>query len=207
VATHLTRHPKTDAGRDLLALARRLTRVTTIQAAAQWAVDLAGWYGLYGRLTLERTYRTMSSQEVPSYVKPSQTWWYTHIRLRRAYRLLEKLHQQGHLFTFLDPRLARLGIPPTTNRIEGGVNRQLRILLDRHRGMPSDHQRRGVEWWLWLHWHDHPDPVSLIPAPSSDTTRDPAPDQPDTPSQWVSHPVTGDGLWVRKGWAGRPTPS
>lgn len=203
IARHLTRHPKTNAGQELLTLAGRLPHVRDVASAAQWAIDLHAWHTHHHQLTSEKTYRGADpGQDVPSYIKPEQRWWYTHIRLRRAYLLLEKLHRQGHLFTFLDPALAHLDLPWTTNRIEGGVNRQLRELLTRHRGMPEHHQTRAADWWLWLHWADHPDPHTLIQPRHITPPATPASTGDDAPS-WTSQPTPEEGLWTRKGWAGR----
>lgn len=203
VVTHLTRHPKTEAGKALLDLGRRLPRVRNVAMAVQWVVDLQAWHTLYRQLVVEKTYRRVTEeQDIPAYVKPHQTWWYTHARLRRAYLLMQRLQQAGHLFTFLDPSLEELGLPSTTNKIEGGVNRQLRLLLDHHRGMPDLHQKRAVEWWLWHQWVDHPEPSTLIhdehinPPP-------PQPSEPQDPNDWTTHTSAEEGLWTRKGWAGR----
>ena len=76
----------------------------------------------YGHLTRQRTYRhTVHTAAVPSWTRPWQTW-YTHDRLRKAYRLLAKLARKDVLFTYLDPKFDGLGISSTTNQIEGGIN-------------------------------------------------------------------------------------
>ncbi len=58
-------------------------------------------------------------------MRANQTWWFTHDRLRKAYRLLERLSQAGTLFTYLRTEFTGLDIAATTNRIEGGTNAQL----------------------------------------------------------------------------------
>ena len=49
---------------------------------------------------------------------------------------LSRLVSAGTLFTYLDPALTADGpLHSTNNRIEGGVNAQLRGMLRDHRGM------------------------------------------------------------------------
>ncbi len=150
VRTYLTGRPRTEAGKALLRLGRALTRITTAAEAAAWLGGLNDWHQSYGRLVKARTYRT-GSAVVPGWVRDNQTWWYTHDRLRKAYRLLERLSQAGMLFTYLRTEFAGLQIASTTNRIEGGTNAQLRLLLRAHRGMSEEHRKRAIEWYLYLH--------------------------------------------------------
>jgi len=105
VRTYLTSNPRTDAGKVLLGLGKTLTGITSQQRAVQWLQTLNDWYELYAHLTTERTYlKTVQERSlIPGWVRPGQTWWYTHANLRKAYRLLAKLTQAGHLFTYLQP--------------------------------------------------------------------------------------------------------
>lgn len=51
------------------------------------------------------------------------------------------------MFTYLDPNLTREErIPSTNNRIEGGVNTQLRAILRNHRGMSLARRIKAVYW-------------------------------------------------------------
>lgn len=148
VRSYLTTRPRTEAGQALWGLAKKLTRIDTAEKAVAWLQQFNDWHTLYGHLTRERTYRHQLTgpRAVPEWVRPGKSWWYTHERLRKAYRLLEKLVRNKHLSTYLDPAHDGLGISSTTNWIEGGVNAGLRDLLHRHRGMPEHHQRRAIEW-------------------------------------------------------------
>ncbi len=168
---------------------------------------LNDWCELYGHLTTERTYlKTMEERSlIPGWVRPGQTWWYTHANLRRACRLFAKLAQAGHLFTYLQPEHAGRGISWTTNRAEGAINAGIRGLLRLHCGMPITHQRRAIEWWLYLHALD-PEPArSLLKQGHYQQTK---------PSKRVTEEQIGpvaydtglcaeEGLWTRKGWARR----
>jgi len=139
-------------------------------------------------------------------VRANQTWWFTHDRLRKAYRLLERLSQAGTLFTYLRTEHAGLNIAPTTNRIEGGTNAQLRLLLRAHRGMSEDHQKRAIEWYLYLHSEKPVPPASLLaahhyelPRPGRIEVTESAPG----PERYSTGLSAEEGLWARKGWAGR----
>ena len=66
-----------------------------------------------------------------------------------------RLVSQGTLFTYLDPELTAEGpLPATNNRIEGGVNAQLRDLLRNHRGLSLMRRVKAVFWWCYLHTED-----------------------------------------------------
>ena len=134
----LTLHPKTKAGQQLLALTRGLLRVRTKRQARCWKRQLKHWYKKNHEYMDERT-----EKENP---KPKQRPWnYTHPRLRSAYRQLNKIADDLLRSSYRpDPTLR-----PTTNLIEGGVNSQIRLKLKAHRGMPKDHQRKLVDWYLY----------------------------------------------------------
>ena len=203
VRTYLTLQPRSDAGRTLRALSLSLTKITTRDAATTWLTRLNDWHQAYGHLTRQRTYRhAVHAAAVPSWTRPGQTWWYTHDRLRKTYRLLAKLARKNVLFTYLDPRLDALGISSTTNQIEGGINAQLRTMLKAHRGMSPDHARRAIEWWCYQHSEDPRPPADLI---RPEHWQPPAPtvvDKPDGPTGYDTQASADEGLWARKGWAG-----
>ena len=203
VRTQLTSRPRTDAGKALWGLAKTLTRIGSLDEATAWLGHLNDWHTLHGHLIKARTYRDqLRGAAVPAWVRPGQLWWYTHDRLRRAYRLLERLARDEHLFTYLDPDFTGLSISSTTNSIEGGVNAGLRDLLRRHRGIPEHHQRRAIEWWLHAH-AEAPVRPSIHPPASTKPTRRPLPDEPDGPARYDTAVTAEEGLWHRRGWAGR----
>ena len=51
----LTNRPKSEAGRALLRLARRLTKISTVDGAANWLAELNAWHGEHGDYLKERT--------------------------------------------------------------------------------------------------------------------------------------------------------
>ena len=94
---------------------------------------------------------------------------YTHERLRKARASLSRLVAQGTLFTYLDPELTREGpLPATNNRIEGGVNAQLRSLLRNHRGMSLARRVKAVFWWCYLHTECPLGPKEMLAAMPTD---------------------------------------
>lgn len=140
VRSKLTLSPKTEAGKDFLRLTRGLWQVRTEGEVLVWQQQFQAWEQCYGDFVKQRTYVRDP--------KPNQRrWWYTHGRLRSAFRQLQKLQEQQQLFTYVynaDPQL-----PRTTNHMEGGINSQLRTKLKLHRGLSDEHQRRLVEWYLY----------------------------------------------------------
>lgn len=136
----LTLRPKTDAGQTFLKLTRALWEVHTEADVVTWQQRFQAWEQQYGNFVKQRTYVRDP--------RPNQRrWWYTHGRLRSAYRQLKKLQEDEQLFTYVYNPDQRL--PRTTNHMEGGINSQLRTKLKLHRGMSDGHQRRLVEWYLY----------------------------------------------------------
>lgn len=140
VRSKLTLSPKTAAGQDCLRLTRALWQIRTEDDVRAWEQRFQAWERQYGDFVKQRTYVRDP--------KPNQRrWWYTHGRLRSAYRQLKKLQDDQQLFTYADNPDPRL--PRTTNHMEGGINSQLRTKLKLHRGLSDEHQRRLVEWYLY----------------------------------------------------------
>ena len=130
-----TTRPRTQAGVDLHAIAKGLLKVGTPDAAAEWLAEYAKWCSDYEGFLKER--------EVVD-GRPR----YKHERLRKARRGLTKLCREGVLFTYLDEALVADGaVPATNNRIEGGVNRQIRAMLNEHRGMRLDRMVKAAFWY------------------------------------------------------------
>lgn len=198
--THLTLRPRTPAGQSLLGLGRRLLRINTAEEAIEWLQLVHAWWGQYGHLTTERTYarqRADGTWDAPA----GRRWWYTHERLRRAYRLLTDLIRKEHLFTYLET-----GCPKTTSRLEGGINHPIKNALRLHRGMTAAHQQRAAEWVLI-------ERAGLLDTAHTYTTDEAFNPQPKRRPRFTEPdpgPVTYDtgldaaeGLWIRTGWAGR----
>ena len=110
------------------------------------------------------------------------------------------------LFTYLHPDVAQLRIASTTNRIEGGINAGIRRLLRDHRGLPDEHRRRAVEWYLHQR-SENPQPAWKLIRREHHGPAKPPPsaieDEPAGPEKIGTAAAAEEGLWVRAGWAGR----
>lgn len=181
VTRELTRNPRTRAGKDLRQVALALSTVTTIDDAITWRLTLEAWWQAHGHLTRQRT------------MYPNGQWGFTHDRLRKAWGVLHRAAETGHLFTNLQHEN-----PRTTSRLEG-LNSQIRHLLRNHRGMPIEHRRRAIEWFLLLHEipidHAHRYTAKPTPAPAFNET-----DEPIGPALYDTGINPEEGLWNRTGW-------
>ncbi|MWB97324.1 IS1249 family transposase, partial [Agromyces seonyuensis] len=184
ITRHLTRTPRTEAGRALRGLAMQLSGIWSIEDAIVWQQRLDQWWQAFGHLTRERT------------LLRNGHFGFTHDRLRKAWFLIRTVVARQTVFTYL-----LYGNPRTTSPLEGGINSQIRDLLRRHRGMSEEHRRRAVEWFLTLH------ELPLEQALALAKTTPPSPTNKATPPEHASPYDTGlsdeEGLWTRKGWAGR----
>ena len=198
----LTLHPRTTQGRALLGLSRKLLTITTTDRAAHWLTALNDYATEY-RTWLNQ--RTTAQDDPATAAATGRKWWYTHPRTRRAYRRLEHLARQGVLFTYLthDPALER-----TTNPVES-INARIRDNLRHHRGATPDHQAAIAEWTLHTHTRQPADPQQILTAWHAQG-RPPRRRIPTTPTNartrpagWGTTPTPEEGLWTRKGWAGR----
>lgn len=138
VKAKLTLNPESKAGQELLQLSQDLLQVRTKRQARRWKLRLKYWYKKHHTFINERTIKSDS--------KPKErSWRYTHEKLRSAYRQLAKI-TDDLLRSSYRPNP---GLPSTTNHVEGGINSQIRTKLKLHRGMPANHQRKLVDWYLY----------------------------------------------------------
>ena len=82
--------------------------------------------------------------------------WSTHEGFLKAESSLWRLIKHQTLFTFLE--CIDITLPTTNNRIEGGVNSQLRSMLQSHRGLSLERILKAVYWWCYMH---SPRPLSV----------------------------------------------
>lgn len=80
----------------------------------------------------------------------------THERLLKAESSLWRLINRQTLFTYLE--FVDITVPITNNRLEGGVNAQVRDMLRTHRGLSLERRLKAVYWWCYMH---SPRPLSL----------------------------------------------
>lgn len=157
---YTTSRPKLECGRELYALAKELLRVKDLDKATEWIVTYSDWNTKWNSFLNEFSF--IEGKKI-----------YTHERLRKARRSLNKLINQGTLFTYLDPELTKDGsLPAMNNRIEGGVNAQLRHMLQDHRGMNTLRRIKAVFWWCYMHIEYPLSPADILREMPTDTDID-----------------------------------
>lgn len=158
VKRQTTTRPRLEAGAELYGIAKELLHIGDLNGAAAWLASFSNWCARWDGFLKEKVVVDGRSQ-------------FKHERLRKARRGLEKLARTGTLFTYLDEDLTTHGsIPATNNRIEGGVNRQLRVILNEHRGMQLDRRIKAVFWWCYLHTECPLTPAGILREMPTDTT-------------------------------------
>lgn len=139
VKRYTTTRPNLKAGVELYQHAKELLHIETLKQADWWVERFLQWCDFWNDFLAEK-----------SFIDGRMS--YTHERLRKARSSLVTLINKGTLFTYLDPALCIEGpMPATTNRIEGGINAQLRSLLRNHRGMSITRRVKAVYWWCYMH--------------------------------------------------------
>ena len=139
VKRYTTSRPKLLAGQELYQLAIELMHLENLHHAQWWVERYFQWCEFWSDFLEQRSMIDGRMQ-------------YTHERLRRAKSSIARLLNKGTLFTYLDPTLTHEGpLPFTNNRIEGGINAQLRSLLREHRGMSTIRRIKAVFWWCYMH--------------------------------------------------------
>ena len=130
--------------------------------------------------------------------------------LRRVQGLFRQLIRDKALFTWLHPAYldtdGNRTVARTTSLLEGGPNAAIKRLLRDHRGLPEEHARSAVDWLLnslTEHPHDPWDLAKrhLVTSQAPPTRVDP--DELIGPAHYDTGLTAEEGLWARKGWAGR----
>ena len=140
VKRYTTGRPKTIAGMELYMIAKDLLMIKDLGQAANWVTRLINW-----RIK-HKTFLSEMTRDEKGKLRPM------HERLLKAERSLARLVRQNTLFTYLDESLSYgEELPSTNNRIEGGINAQLRTMLRNHRGMSIERRIKAVFWWCYFH--------------------------------------------------------
>ena len=146
VKRYTTDRPKTIAGIEMYMIAKDLLMIKDMEQAGHWVTRLINW-----RIK-HKTFLSEITRDEKGKLRPM------HERLLKADRSLVRLVRQNTLFTYLDESLSYgEELPSTNNRIEGGVNAQLRTMLRNHRGMSIERRIKAVFWWCYFH---SPKPLS-----------------------------------------------
>jgi hypothetical protein len=120
VTRYLTRKPQLPAAIQLKALVSTLSRTNE----ATFTAGLTAWYEQWESFLKERTVSDLLTKS------GKRRWWYTHRRIRAAYRSL--VANLPYLFTH--QKHPSLGVPNTTNSLDGSIS-HLRDKLRVHRGL------------------------------------------------------------------------
>ena len=133
-----TLNPRLDAGMELLGIANRLKDAKDAESATAWLLEYNAWCVRWESFLKEFT------------IKDGKKVW-THERLRKARRGLNRLVKEGTLFTFVEMQQERGGEWPSTNNAVESVNARLREMLYLHRGLPLLHRVKAIFWWCYMH--------------------------------------------------------
>jgi len=129
ITRYLTKKPKLEASIDLKRISSYLGRVKQ----KRFELLLACWYKKHEVFIKEKTYNAQSGK-----------WHYTHRRLRSAYRSLKT--NLPYLFTYRN--YSDLGIPNTTNSLDGGLFSPMKMLLKIHRGIGIEMKKKLIVDYL-----------------------------------------------------------
>lgn len=208
VRRHHTFNPRTDAGREILALTRALMHIRNIDQAVPWLQAYNEWEQKWDHYLRHRTYAKTHAIR-PAGIPAHSNWWYTHRDLRQTRSLFRRLITAQHLFTSIDPGLTDNDhpLPRTTSPLEGGPNKALKDLFRTHRGFLTEHARRAAEWKLNSLTAHPRRPWSLV----RDEHYNPPPQRPKhTPidNEQVGPSIGTDFSWddgngIQHGWGGR----
>jgi len=159
--THVTRTLKTLLPKKspflstvlLRKIALKLIHLKNQKEVEAWFKELALWYEQYSYRLKEKTI----NQDKTSKHK----WWYTHGKLRRAWRLMTK--EPESFFKHLNSPL----LPHSNNSLEGTISQAVNRLIN-HRGMKLKQQVSFLRWYftfsrvknkqdlrkLWAYWNN-----------------------------------------------------
>jgi hypothetical protein len=129
IVRYLTNNPKLEAGRELKIITKNLCETNE----RNFIAVLYAWHTRWASFLKERTTDPVTGR-----------WYYTHKRLRSAYRSL-KLNLP-YLFTY--QKYPELNIPNTTNSLDGCFA-YLKELVRVHRGIKSGFKNKIVKDILW----------------------------------------------------------
>ncbi len=125
VRRYLTNRPKTETGQELKLLVDSMTKIDE----KLFAGLLKNWHEKWQGFLKERTY-----------TPDGKHWWYTHKRIRAAYRSL--MTNLPYLFSYR--RYPEMNIPNTNNSLEGYFSK-LKRLLNNHNGLKRWRRCRLIE--------------------------------------------------------------
>jgi hypothetical protein len=127
VIRYITTRPKTEAGKELLALIRTLTKTTE----AEFTLVLTAWHTKWESFINEMT--------VSTFISGTTTSYHTHKGVYSAYHSLKR--NLPYLFTY--QKYPELHIPNTTNDLDGSFS-ALKKKLAAHHGLRKDRRYKVI---------------------------------------------------------------
>lgn len=124
MTTHLTKRPKTEAGRSLRSLALNTKRMDE----KSFTEALTVWHEKYETFLQEKTVTNRTGR-----------WQYTHRNIRSAYRTA--LHWLPYLFTC--KKFPEFNIPNTTNTLDGTFS-HVKNKVNVHRGLNTETRKKMI---------------------------------------------------------------
>ena len=128
ITRYITRNPLLEAGKDLYQIIRKLATVHE----SDFVYYLNEWYDNWAEFLMEKTVHPETGK-----------WHYTHRRIRSAFRSLKT--NLPYLFTH--QKYPELGIPNTTNGLEG-VFSNLKTKLRVHAGLKRNRKIKVIDQYL-----------------------------------------------------------
>jgi transposase-like protein len=135
IITDITQNPKLDAGVRLKTLLLDMLKVKSLSERDEWIDKF--------KTALEEAKHFLSQR---TYSKDNKKWWYTHHKIRSAYRRLNVLINDKVIFNYLDDS----EVDKTSNAIEGGKNSRIATLIRSHPGLSQYHKEKMVEIYLLI---------------------------------------------------------
>ena len=150
IKRYTTSRAKTLSGIELYVLAKDLLSIHINKEINVWEDRLQSWSNRH------RIFLSEMTKDEYGTLRPK------HERLVKAERSLRQLVKQDVLFTYLKDKLVNeRALPATNNRIEGGINVQLKAMLRDHRGLSIASRIKTVFLWCYMH-SLHPLPYDEI---------------------------------------------
>lgn len=131
----LTLHPKTQAGKDLREILSFLNHIVNEYEAHIWITWLNRWEARYTSMIKERTHGQKDDG--------TNTWWYTHKNLRKAFRTLES--SIDNIFLYLKFE----GLDKDTNGLESEFS-HLKQKISMHRGLKLERKLSAIYWYIYF---------------------------------------------------------
>lgn len=125
VTKYLTRRPETPAGKELRQIMLQLPHSNE----KEFTKMLLNWKKSWGEYITDKTYVTGTNH-----------WYYTHKKVRSAYKSLER--NLPYLFTY--QKYPKLKIPNTTNSLDGSFA-HLKGKVNIHRGLRKDRRYKMIQ--------------------------------------------------------------